>query len=356
MCYVNLYRFNSIIYTMWDSISRQTVRCPTSVRHPISDCPLLLRISQQHKPESFKSKYHCLDLQLFLSGIVGTAAMAQLCSISEPPAFALLYALPFLRYYCENPSYGNLAFIPIMALSYYLAYNNNVRTELSETVHTLRDNSVEKEMMLKESTRHLVDSQNDQIYIATLKERNRIAREIHDNVGHMLSRSILQVGALLAICKDDTLKPHLTTLKESLDLAMNNIRNSVHDLHDESIDLQNALQGLVDSFTFCPVHFQCDISKQIPKNVKYCFLAITKEGMNNIMRHSNASRVTLTVKEHPAFYQLLIEDNGTTSFHSENVGDNGMGISNMKERAEALHGILHISTENGFRIFVSIPK
>ena len=152
------------------------------------------------------------------------------------------------------------------------------------------------------------------------------------------------------------MKPHLTTLKETLDLAMNNIRNSVHDLHDESIDLQNALQGLVDSFTFCPVHFQCDISKQIPKNVKYCFLAITKEGMNNIMRHSNASRVTLTVKEHPAFYQLLIEDNGTTSLHSDNVSDNGMGISNMKERAEALHGILHISTENGFRIFVSIPK
>ena len=86
MCYVNLYRFNSIIYIMWDSISRQTVRCPTSVRHPISDCPLLLRISQQHKQESFKSKYHCLDLQLFLSGIVGTSAMAQLCSISKPPA------------------------------------------------------------------------------------------------------------------------------------------------------------------------------------------------------------------------------------------------------------------------------
>ncbi len=276
--------------------------------------------------------------------------------LNRLPAFALLYALPFLRYYCTNPSYVNLAFIPTMALSYYLAYNNNLRTELSETVHTLRDNSVEKEMMLKESTRHLVDSQNNQIYIATLKERNRIAREIHDNVGHMLSRSILQVGALLAICKDDTLKPHLTTLKETLDLAMNNIRNSVHDLHDESIDLQNALQGLVDSFTFCPVHFQCDISKQIPKNVKYCFLAITKEGMNNIMRHSNASRVTLTVKEHPAFYQLLIEDNGTTSLHSDNVSDNGMGISNMKERAEALHGILHISTENGFRIFVSIPK
>lgn len=276
--------------------------------------------------------------------------------LNRQPVTALLYCLPFCHYYYENQSYVNLAFIPIMALSYYLAYNNNLRTELSETVHTLRDNSVEKEMMLKESNQHLVDSQNDQIYIATLKERNRIAREIHDNVGHMLSRSILQVGALLAICKDDTLKSHLATLKETLDLAMNNIRNSVHDLHDESIDLQSALQGLVDSFTFCPVHFQCDISKQIPKNVKYCFLAITKEALNNVMRHSNATRITLTVKEHPAFYQLLIEDNGTTSSLSEHIDDTGMGISNMKERVEALHGIFHINTDNGFRIFVSIPK
>ena len=137
---------------------------------------------------------------------------------------------------------------------------------------------------------------------------------------------------------------------------MNNIRNSVHDLHDESIYLQSALQSLVDSFTFCSVHFQCDISKQIPKNVKYCFLAITKEALNNVMRHSNASRITLTVKEHPAFYQLLIEDNGTTSSHSENMDDTGMGISNMKERVESLHGILHISTDKGFRVFVSIPK
>ncbi len=276
--------------------------------------------------------------------------------LNRQPVLALLYCLPFCRYYYENQSYVNLFFIPIMALSYYLAHNNNVRMELSETIHTLRDNSVEKEMMLKESNQHLVDSQNDQIYIATLKERNRIAREIHDNVGHMLSRSILQVGALLTICKDDTLKPHLATLKETLDLAMNNIRNSVHDLHDESIDLQSALQSLVDSFTFCSVHFQCDISKQIPKNVKYCFLAITKEALNNVMRHSNASRITLTVKEHPAFYQLLIEDNGTTSSHSENMDDTGMGISNMKERVESLHGILHISTDKGFRVFVSIPK
>ena len=61
------------------------------------------------------------------------------------------------------------------------------------------------------------------IHAATLKERNRIAREIHDHVGHMLSRSILQLGAILAINKDEKLDIPLRGLKDSLDTAMNNI-------------------------------------------------------------------------------------------------------------------------------------
>ena len=85
---------DSILLFILDSISRQTVRCPTSVRHLISDCPLLLRISQQYQQESNQSKYPCLNLQLFLSGIVGTAAMAQLRSISESSACLSLALLP----------------------------------------------------------------------------------------------------------------------------------------------------------------------------------------------------------------------------------------------------------------------
>lgn len=209
--------------------------------------------------------------------------------------------------------------------------------------------------MLRKSNAQLIDSQNDQIYIATLKERNRIAREIHDSVGHMLSRSILQVGALLTICKDETINPHLETLNDSLNKAMNSIRSSVHDLHDEAIDLKRALTGIIQPFTFCPVRLEYGISSSLPKEIKYCFLSITKEALNNIMKHSNATKVSIIAKEHPGFYQFLIEDNGTdilplTEEHS------GIGLSNMNERINAMHGILHISTEHGFRIFISIPK
>ena len=139
---------------------------------------------------------------------------------------------------------------------------------------------------------------------------------------------------------------------------MDNIRSSVHDLRDESVDLNAALNELVQQFTFCPVRLQYDMSRQIPKNIKYCFLSITKEAMNNIVKHSNATRVQITVKEHPAFYQLLITDNGSVKAPEDmtEVTTGGMGLQNMRDRVEALHGILHISDQQGYRIFISIPK
>lgn len=270
-----------------------------------------------------------------------------------------LYLLPVISYSYRISGEPILFLMLITAISFYLAHTNRMRAGLTEQIHILRDDSVERELTLQEANRQILENQNDQIYIATLRERNRIAREIHDNVGHILSRSILQTGALLAICRDETLTPHLSALKDTLNLAMDNIRNSVHDLRDESIDLKSALQDITDSFTFCPVLLQCNISRHISKNVKYCFLAVTKEALNNIMKHSNATKVLITVREHPAFYQLLIEDNGNSAkpfpdFHG--ISSDGMGIPNMRDRVEALHGILHISREHGFRIFISIPK
>lgn len=270
---------------------------------------------------------------------------------------SFVYLIPFLFQSGRNIYYVNLVLCAFTAFSFYLASKNYEREHLKRTIHTLRDNSVEQQMRLRQANAQLLENQDNQIYIATLKERNRIAREIHDNVGHLLSRSLLQSAALLTICKDETMQPQLENLKNTLDEAMTSIRNSVHDLHDESIDMKEAMTNLVEQFTFCPVSFQCDISRQTPKAVKYCFLTIVKEGLNNIVKHSNATMVRITVTEHPGFYQLLIEDNGTNSTipQSEEISS-GIGLSSMQERVQSLNGIIHIHNEKGFRIFVSIPK
>lgn len=217
----------------------------------------------------------------------------------------------------------------------------------------MRDSTKEMSNLLKKQNSDLLEKQDDEIRIATLNERNRIAREIHDNVGHLLSSSILQVGALLAVNKDENTKENLLVINDTLSQAMNSIRSSVHDLYDESIDLHDQVYELVNKFTFCKLNFDYDIQSNPDKKLKYAFIAIVKEALSNIMKHSNASEASITFREHPALYQLMISDNGAVKGFNM---DNGIGLKNITERVETFHGNINISTKNGFQLFISIPK
>ena len=241
-------------------------------------------------------------------------------------------------------------------LAVYMAYKSEKNDRLDADIIHLRDTDTELKLVMEQRNRELLEKQENEIYLATLRERNRIAREIHDNVGHMLSRSILQVGALATICKEETIRQQLAGINDTLNQAMNSIRESVHDLHDDAIDLrQAAYEAVKDMRKNYDVHIEYDMSAHIPRNVKYCFIAIVKEGMSNIIKHSNADKVDIIFREHPGFYQLCIEDNSSVS-HSVEESDHGIGISNMRERVEALGGTLNIRQKNGFRIFATVRK
>ncbi|MFR7658070.1 MAG: sensor histidine kinase [Coprococcus sp.] len=241
----------------------------------------------------------------------------------------------------------------------------SVRTERSlklaqEVIH-LKDSSTELRLAMQKRQQDLLEKQDYEIHLATLQERNRIAREIHDNVGHMLSRSILQMGALQTIHKEEPLHGQLVAINDTLSQAMNNIRESVHDLHNESLDLKQALREVTDEFRDkYEIAFTYDMSAAVPRNVKYCFLAITKESLANVVRHSNATRVSLYFCEHPGFYQMLVEDNGTDIKVKEaqiaKAQVSGIGLSNMRERVEALGGTIAFLTDKGFEIRISVPK
>ena len=241
----------------------------------------------------------------------------------------------------------------------------SVRTERSlklaqEVIH-LKDSSTELRLAMQKRQQDLLEKQDYEIHLATLQERNRIAREIHDNVGHMLSRSILQMGALQTIHKEEPLHGQLVAINDTLSQAMNNIRESVHDLHNESLDLKQALREVTDEFRDkYEIAFTYDMSAAVPRNVKYCFLAITKEALANVVRHSNATRVSLYFCEHPGFYQMLVEDNGTDIKVKEaqiaKAQVSGIGLSNMRERVEALGGTIAFLTDKGFEIRISVPK
>lgn len=225
--------------------------------------------------------------------------------------------------------------------------------KLYEEFVRTKDNDREYSMALKAKNQYLIEKQDAQIYSATLKERNRIAREIHDNVGHLLSRSLLQMGAVLAVNKDENLKPMLLGVKDTLNSAMSSIRSSVHDLHDESVDLKQNIEEILSEMQDYAVHFEYDVQDELPRELKYCMIAIVKEASSNIIKHSNADMVDIVLREHPAFYQLMIHDNGKSAAKSDGMG---IGLENMQQRVEAFAGRLEINREAGFKIFIHIPK
>ena len=225
----------------------------------------------------------------------------------------------------------------------------------AEELRTLRDEITEKNMRLTEQNLRIAAAQDNEVHIATLKERNRIAREIHDNVGHMLTRSLLQTGALQIINKDEALREPLSELKNTLDGAMTSIRTSVHDLHDDSIDMKKTIEELAaavgEKFN---VTVEYDAGEHIPGDVKLCVAGVVKESVSNCAKHSDGDRLTVAFIEHPAFYRLLVEDNGHCT---DDSGPGGIGLTNMQDRAAAVGGNITFSrTDNGFRVFMTIPK
>ena len=234
-----------------------------------------------------------------------------------------------------------------------LKYRSISLHSIKKEYYKLRDNSMEMSMAFERNNKELLEKQDYEINLAALNERNRIAREIHDNVGHLLSSSILQIGALLVTNKDENTKESLRMIKETLSKAMDSIRNSVHNLHDESIDLYTEIKTLINNFKFCPVEFDYDIEGNVEHKLKYCFIAVIRECLSNIARHSNATKANIVLREHPAIYQLIVQDNGTQINYEEGKG---IGLKNISDRVASFSGNMNLSFDKGFKVFISIPK
>ena len=251
-----------------------------------------------------------------------------------------------------------LEVVLLMAFAVMLSYFTELLLGYQMKMHSMRDASMEHDMLMEQMNHQLIEKQNAQIYNATLKERNRIAREIHDNVGHMITRSILQVGAIGVINTDEKLKAPIADLKSTLDTAMDSMRKSVHDLYDESVDLRQALAKLKPTDSAFAFSLEYDCEDDVPRDVKYAFIAIAKEAVNNAVKHSNGDEIRIIVREHPAFYQLEIMDNGTSVDERSLSGEtgDGIGIKNINERVAAIGGTMRIKADDGFMIFVTLMK
>ncbi|OLO89505.1 sensor histidine kinase [Actinomyces naeslundii] len=257
---------------------------------------------------------------------------------------------------------------PVMALALAicaLAALLALRTLQEETVrmslHAVRDDLREKVLTLQDTNARLLHAQDHELRAAALSERTRIAREIHDGVGHLLTRLLLQVKALQVVHRDAPgVVDDLTTLDDGLDEALDSMRRSVHALSDEGEELATSLNLLGLRCGIATVSVDCSTDTEPPAAVARCVVAVVREALTNAARHGKARSARVAVTDYPAFWQVTVDNDGVVPDEDEPAvdgrGGSGLGLRSMTERVEALGGRVRITPRPRFTVFATIPK
>ena len=232
-----------------------------------------------------------------------------------------------------------------------------------ERMRRTRDELQERALALEARNRDLADRQDYEVELATLAERARIAREIHDNVGHQLTRASLQTEALRVVhANEPGVAADFADVKRTVDEALQLVRSSVHALNDNAANLSVQLERIVEgarSDGGPQIELEV-LAEHAPANVANCFAAVLREALSNAIRHACAHAVTVRCMEHPSFYQLIVTDDGAGGAQASgrNV-TGGMGLGSMRERVEALGGTFTAGPRagtGGWRVFATVPK
>ena len=232
-----------------------------------------------------------------------------------------------------------------------------------ERMRRTRDELQERALALEARNRDLADRQDYEVELATLAERARIAREIHDNVGHQLTRASLQTEALRVVhANEPGVAADFADVKRTVDEALQLVRSSVHALNDNAANLSVQLERIVEgarSDGGPQIELEV-LAEHAPANVANCFAAVLREALSNAIRHACAQTVTVRCMEHPSFYQLIVTDDGAGGVQASGRGTaEGMGLGSMRERVEALGGTFTAGPRagaGGWRVFATVPK
>ncbi|MEH2010235.1 sensor histidine kinase [Nostoc sp.] len=198
---------------------------------------------------------------------------------------------------------------------------------------------------------------------ATLEERNRIAREIHDSLGHSLTALNLQLETALKLWQSNPGKAEtfLATAKELGSKALKDVRQSVSTMRFNPLQeqsLERAIASLSESFHrsngILPI-YQINLESSLPPEINTAIYRITQESLTNISKYAFATDVKLELTEIRGNLRLIIQDNGRGFDLGQNT--TGFGLHSMRDRTLALGGEFNINSApgSGCKITVNIP-
>jgi signal transduction histidine kinase/ligand-binding sensor domain-containing protein len=201
---------------------------------------------------------------------------------------------------------------------------------------------------------------------AVLAERNRIAREIHDNLAQdILGISVqLELVARLMPAAAETAKGHLDRARMLVRNSMTEARRYVWDLRSQELqkkDLPAALRDTTKRLTAeSDVETVVEVAglmRPLPVEVETNLLRIGQEAINNAVKHARANRIEVGLNFDTRNVRLSVRDNGSGFDPNEQIADGHFGLLGMRERAEQIGGVLSIDSapERGTQIAVEVP-
>ena len=216
---------------------------------------------------------------------------------------------------------------------------------------------------LGEANRLLLENAAQVEELAVTRERNRLAREIHDSLGHYLTVVNVQIGAAQAIFGQDNKRAldHLSKAQTLTQEGLAEVRRSVAALRaspTESRPLPEALAKLAAQWKGTGMFVDFSVSgspRPLSPQADLTLYRSAQEALTNVSKHAQASKVkvTLTYRE-PKTVLLRVEDDGVGS----NGSESGFGLLGVRERAQQLGGQVQISTarSKGFTLEVELPE
>jgi len=200
--------------------------------------------------------------------------------------------------------------------------------------------------------------------LAVLEERQRLARDLHDAVSQTLWAASIIAEVLPALWNKDQEDgqrslEHLRRLTQGALAEMRTLLLELRPaalvetkLNDLLLQLAQAMMGR-EKVT---ITLDMDDGCALPADVQVSIYRIAQEALNNIAKHSQASQVKMTLRSTPTWVNLHIQDNGL-GFDPKMISPRQLGLEIMRERAQAIHAQLNISSEigQGTEIFVEWP-
>ncbi|MEM8779039.1 MAG: sensor histidine kinase, partial [Cyanobacteria bacterium P01_G01_bin.49] len=198
---------------------------------------------------------------------------------------------------------------------------------------------------------------------AMLQERNRIAREIHDSLGHSLTAQNIQLANALMYLQSDYKRTEdfLLEAKQLTSNALKEVRQSVSTLRSDPLQGKLLTVAIADLIKDCEYrteitfNYQTNLTKTISREITTAVYRIVQEALTNMLKHAEATEVNIFLKIIGQYVQLTITDDGIGFDPQENT--TGFGIQGMRERTTALGGEFQIESmlTKGCKITVIIP-